>query len=81
MVVHLLASVSRRPDRSRIRQARRDAIRNRLIGDEILPEQADRWLSAWAERAGEPESAEEFDAAFEWIVSEIAGGRRLGAHG
>lgn len=68
--------MSRRPDHDRIIQARRDAIRNRLIGDELLPEQADRWLSAWAEKAGDPETAEDFDAAYEWIVSELAGGRR-----
>lgn len=70
--------MTRRPDPARIRQARRDAIRRRLIdGDRLLEEQADRWLSAWAEVSGEPESAEEFDACYEWIVSEIAGGARV----
>jgi hypothetical protein len=63
--------------RQRILEARRAAIRSGLISDGLLPEQADRWISAWAEKAGEPESADEFDAAYEWIVSELAGGRRL----
>jgi hypothetical protein len=66
--------VSRRPDPARIRRARHGALRNRLIGDGLLPDQADRWISAWAERAGEPETAEEFDAAYEWIVSEPVAG-------
>lgn len=68
--------MSRRPDPVRIRKARQDALRNRLIGDQLLPEQADRWISAWAEKVGEPENAAEFDAAYEWIVSELAGGAR-----
>jgi truncated hemoglobin YjbI len=68
--------VTRRPDPARIRRARHDALRNRLIGDGLTPDHADRWISAWAERAGEPESAAEFDAAYEWIVSELAGGAR-----
>jgi len=68
--------VTRRPDPARIRRARHDALRNRLIGDGLTPDQADRWISAWAERAGEPETAEEFHAAYEWIVSELAGGAR-----
>jgi hypothetical protein len=65
--------VSRRPDPARIRRARHDAVRNRLIGDGLLREQADRWISAWAERAGEPETPAEFDAAYEWILSEARG--------
>lgn len=63
--------------RERIRIARHRALRNRLISDGLLEEQADRWISAWAEGVGEPQEAEEFDAAYEWIVSELAGGRRL----
>jgi hypothetical protein len=67
--------MSRRPDPVRRSIARRAAIRNRLIGDGLLPAQADRWLSAWAEKVGQPESAAEFDAAYEWIISELAGAR------
>jgi len=68
--------MSRRPDPARLREARHAALRNRLVSDGLLPEQADRWIGAWAERVGEPESADEFDAAYEWIVSELAGGAR-----
>lgn len=64
-------------NQARIQKARHEAIRNRLISDGLLPNQADRWISAWAETAGEPESPAEFDAAYEWIVSELAGGRRI----
>ena len=66
-----------KPDPARIRRARAEAIRNRLISDRLLPEQADRWLSAWSQTTGEPETPAQFDAAYEWIVSELAGGRRL----
>ena len=69
--------MSQRADPERIRQARREALRNRLIGnDHLLPQQADRWIAAWVKKVGEPESAAEFDAAYEWVVSEIAGGVR-----
>lgn len=63
--------------RERIRIARHAALRNRLISDGLLPAQADRWISDWVEHVGEPREADEFAAAYEWIVSEIAGGRRL----
>lgn len=63
--------------RERIRIARHRALRNRLISDGLLPEQADRWISDWAQQVGEPHEADEFDAAYEWIISELAGGRRL----
>ena len=69
--------MSRRSTPERLSEARRAAIRSRLIGDGLLPEQADRWIAAWAEKVGEPESAAEFDAAYEWIVSELDGGARL----
>lgn len=68
--------MSRRPDPARIGRARREAIHARLVSDGLLPQQADRWLSEWAERVGEPETPAEFEAAYEWIVSELAGGAR-----
>jgi hypothetical protein len=68
--------MSRRSDPARIRKARSDALRNRLIEDGLLPEQADRWRSARAEKVTEPDTSPEFDAAYEWIVSELAGGAR-----
>lgn len=66
-----------KPDPARIRQAREAALRRRLVdADGLLEEQADRWIGAWAETVGEPETAAEFDACYEWICSEIAGGAR-----
>lgn len=65
-----------KPDPKRIRTARHAALRARLISDGLLPEQADRWISSWAEKVGEPETPLEFAAAYEWIVSELAGGGR-----
>ena len=62
--------------RRRILEARRAALRARLLSDGLLPDQVDRWISAWAEKVGEPETPEEFEAAYEWIVSELAGGAR-----
>lgn len=47
-----------KPDPARIRKAREEALRNRLVSvDGLLREQADRWISAWAEGSGEPQSA------------------------
>lgn len=72
--------MSRRPNPDRLFEARQQAIHNRLMGIEgLLPKQADGWLAAWADLAGEPLTAEEFNDAYEWIVSELARERRTPA--
>jgi hypothetical protein len=65
--------VSRRPDPERIYQARRDAIRNRLIDQErIPPELVELWIRAWELEAGDRGldrlTAAFWDGAGEWIL-------------
>jgi len=76
--------VARRADPERIYQARRHAIRNRLIGQGNLEDQAEAWIVAW-ETAGDgrPDrlSAAFLDEAINWIQSERAARRRPLARG
>lgn len=62
--------------RDRIRIARHDALRNRLIGDGLLPEQADRWIEALLRDGGDPMTAAFWEHGYDWIVSQLAGGQR-----
>ena len=66
----------KKPDPARIRTARKEGLRARLIGDGLLPEQADRWIATWLESEGDPDTVAFWEAAYEWIVSELAGGHR-----
>jgi hypothetical protein len=43
--------MSRRADPARIDEARRAAIRNRLVGEGVTEASADTWISAWGARA------------------------------
>jgi hypothetical protein len=63
-------------ERERIRRARQAALRNRLISDGLLPEQADRWIAMWAQGADDSSTPAYWEAAYEWIVSELAGRQR-----
>jgi hypothetical protein len=64
--------MSRRPEPDRVLEARRHAIRNRLMGIEgLFPKQADEWLARWTEHKGEPQTSDDFEAAYRWIVGEL----------
>lgn len=69
--------MSRRPDPTRIRIAREDALRNRLIGEGLLPAQADRWIAALLRDGGDPSTAAFWERGYDWINDQLAGGRRL----
>ena len=58
--------MSRRPDLRRLLEPRRAALRA----------QSDRSMSAWDKQVRAPETPTEFDAAYEWIVIELASGPR-----
>jgi hypothetical protein len=62
--------------RQRILEARRAALRARLIGRGLLPSHADDLMTAWTERSGAPLTPAEFDDAFDWIVGQTAGRNR-----
>ena len=67
--------MSRRADPARIDQARRAAIRNRLIGERMTEATADAWIAAWDAQAAQ-EGLEPgrvyWERGWEWI----AAGRR-----
>lgn len=69
--------MSRRPDPARIRRARHDALRNRLISSGLLPEHVDRWIEAWLRDGGDPSTAAFWNQGFDWINDQVNGGRRL----
>jgi hypothetical protein len=65
--------MSRRADPARIDKARRDATRNRLIGERVTPETADAWIAAWDAQAaqdGLEPGREYWDRGWEWIAAE-----------
>ena len=62
--------------RERIQIARREALRARLLGDGLLPAQADRWISAWERDGGDPSTAAFWDQGYEWISRQVVGGGR-----
>lgn len=63
--------------RQRIRDAREAALRNRLIGDGLLPQQADRWIAAiLSDGVGDPATATFWEDGYEWISGQVAQGRR-----
>lgn len=57
--------MSRRADPERIYQARRAALRERLISTGMLPDVADRWIAHWEAR-GHPASPTAWNAGFVW---------------
>ena len=67
--------VTRRSDPERIFQARREGVRQRLMGLGMTPETADRWLDAWVLEAagrGLPRDGRYWGAGWDWIVAERA---------
>jgi hypothetical protein len=67
--------VSRRADPERIYQARRDAIRNRLISGGKDPDVAERWCDAWEAEAvlqGVARDRDYWDAGELWIDRQCA---------
>jgi hypothetical protein len=64
--------MSRRPDPARIEAARRDAHRNRLIGEGELPDRADALIAAWdaeAARRGLTLGPDYWHGAWEWMAA------------
>jgi hypothetical protein len=62
----------------RIFAAERAGVRNRLIGNGMTPETADRWLNAWVFEAtgrGLPRNGRYWQAAWDWIAAESAARR------
>lgn len=68
--------MSRRPDPARIRQAREDALRQRLAGDGMLPELVDGWMARIQRHPADRESATYWDAMYTWITAQHHGGRK-----
>jgi len=66
--------VSKELDARKILAARGAALRSRLIGDGLLPDQADRWIEAWSRTGRAPESAAYWEQGYEWIAAQT--GRR-----
>ena len=66
-------TMSRRADPARIDQARRAAIRNRLIGEGVTEATAEAWIAAWdahaAEHGLEP-GREYWERGWDWIATE-----------
>jgi hypothetical protein len=70
--------VGRRGDPERIFEAQKAGVRNRLIGNGMQQETADRWLDAWVLEAtglGLPKYGAYWQAGWDWIVAERATGR------
>jgi hypothetical protein len=65
--------MSRRADLARIDEARRAAIRNRLIGERMTRATAEAWIEAWDCRAAQ-EGVEAgriyWERGWEWIAAE-----------
>jgi hypothetical protein len=65
--------MSRRADLARIDEARRAAIRNRLVGEGVTEASADTWISAWGAQAakdGIEPGRVYWERGWEWIVGE-----------
>jgi hypothetical protein len=65
--------MSRRADPARIAEARRAAIRNRLIGERVTEATAEAWIAAWDAQAAqdgiEPGSVY-WERGWEWIAAQ-----------
>lgn len=61
------------PDPARIRHARQAALRARLIGSGLLPDQADRWIEALFRDGGDPSAAAFWERGFDWIRDQVGG--------
>ncbi len=72
--------MTRRADPARIHQARRAAIRNRLLTDAGMdPDLADRWCEAWDTEAtlrGLARDGDYWDAGKLWIDAQCAARKR-----
>ena len=71
--------MARRADPERIHEARRAAIRNRLIGSGKDPDLAERWCDAWEAEAalqGIARSSDYWDAGKLWIDAQCAARKR-----
>ena len=69
-------AMSRRADPARIDEARRAAIRNRLIGDGMTEATAAVWIAAWDAQAvldGLEPGRLYWERGWEWIMGEEAG--------
>ena len=65
--------MARRADPARIEDARRAAIRNRLIGERVTEETAEAWIAAWdaqAAKEGLEPGREYWDRGWDWIAAE-----------
>jgi hypothetical protein len=68
-------SMTRRADPARLHQARRAAIRNRLISSGKDPDVAERWCDAWEAEGvlrGLARDADYWDAGKLWIDAQCA---------
>ena len=64
---------ARRADPERIFQARRDAIRNRLIGTGLEEARADAWIAAWEAQAaldGLPRDGVYWETGWRWVTQQ-----------
>ena len=71
--------MSRRANPARIFEAQKAGVRNRLIGNGMQPETADRWLDAWVLEASGRQLAKDgryWQAGWDWIAEERAARRR-----
>jgi hypothetical protein len=64
----------RKPDPLRIFAARRVGIRNRLLGEGVSDEMAERWLTAWEAEARsrllDARTGAFWEPAYEWIAEQ-----------
>lgn len=58
-------------ERARIRQARQAALRNRLIGDGLLPNQADELIRSWMRLGGDPDVADFWERGYRSIRNRL----------
>jgi hypothetical protein len=69
--------VSRRPDPDRVRGAREEALRSRLLGDGLLPQEVDRWIATiLGDGVDDPSTAAFWEHGYNWISGQIASKRR-----
>lgn len=62
--------------RDRIREARHQATRNRLIGEGLLPGQADAWIDSWIRVGGDASKAAFWELGYEWIRRKVNAGEK-----